>query len=335
MPELTTIAVTGATGFVGRAVVRELLARGYNVRALCRDREKAVTQLPADRRVVPVLGHIHDGRSARELVTGAQAVINLIGIIRERRLGAGPGGPQTFERLHVDAPRILVEACRAAGVRRFLHMSALGVTPDGAAEYQRTKFEGEQIVRRSGLDWTVFRPGLIHGPGGELTGLIKAWCSGDSPPFFFIPFFSRPVHHDEGVIMGRVTFEPAKLAPVAVDDVAKAFVEALERPAAIGEVYNVVGSEQTDWKRMLEAFRDNLPTADHALPVLGLPGPPHVAMAKAAGFFGLGALFPFDAGMPSMAQEDTTADLAKLRTHLGVEPKAFTPVMRAYAGSMK
>jgi hypothetical protein len=111
-------------------------------------------------------------------------------------------------------------------------------------------------------------------------------------------------------------------------------VNCLERCESIGEVYNIVGSETLDWKRMLETFRDKLPQSDKSLPVIGLPGPPHVIMAHAAGFLGLGGVFPFDAGMPAMAQQDATADLTKLRTHLNVSPKGFSETI-GYVAAMK
>lgn len=323
-----TIAVTGATGFVGRAVVRALVAKGYHVRALCRERDKARTVLPADRAVQVVLGEVNDGKSPAELCKGADAVINLIGILRN----AGKG--QTFQHLHVDATKALVDAARAAGIKRFVQMSALGVVIDGKAEYQRTKAEGEQIVRRSGLDWTIFRPGLIHGKEGELNTLIRGWCSGTVQPFILIPYFARIVEHDEGVILGRMTWEPAQVAPVSVEDVAACFVESLSRPATIGEVYNVVGSEELSFKEMLKWWQDNLPSSDKSLPIVPVPGPAAVIQAKAAKLLGMGNFLPFDEGMAHMATQDTTASLDKLKAHTGVSPGGFRESAGRYVATM-
>lgn len=329
-----TVAVTGAAGFVGRTVVRDLLSRGWHVRALVRDPAKAARSLPDDRRVHLVVGHIHDGQSARQLVAGAHAVVHLIGIIREQRLGADRGGAQTFQRVHVDATRILLDAVKAAGIRRFVHMSALGVTPDGRAAYQRTKFEAEQLVRRSGLDWTIIRPGMIHGSDGEFVQMVRDFCSGNKPPFFFIPFFTRFVEHDDGVLLGRVGFEAAQVAPVHVSDVARAFGESLARPHTVGELYNLAGPESLSWKDMMEFFRDTLPGADTKLPVVGLPGTPHALMARAAGWVGMGQAFPFDEGQAFMAQEDSTADLSKFAAHFGFTPQPFRALVERYAPAM-
>lgn len=323
-----TIAIVGGTGFVGNAVVRELLARGHHVRVLARDPAKARKSLPSDARLHILQGDPLDGRSPANLLKGTSALINLAGILRPA------SGGQTFPRVHVAIPRALVQACQDAGIKRLIHMSALGVSDTGRAEYQRSKFEGEQIVRRSGLDWTIFRPGIIHGEGGELTKLIQSWCEGRSQPFFFIPFFSRLIEHDDGVLAGRISFETPRCAPVSVLDVAKCFAESLRRPESIGEIYNVVGTEELSFKQMLEFFRDQLPHGDKSLPVFGIPAPAAAGQAIAAKALGLGSILPFDAGMAWMGSEDSTAGLDKLKAHLGIVPAPFSLAAGLYVGSM-
>jgi uncharacterized protein YbjT (DUF2867 family) len=324
------VGVSGATGFVGRHVVGELLARGYRVRALVRDLGKA-TKLFAPGSIELVRGHVHDGSSALDLARGCDAIVNLIGIIREERVPSEAGGAQTFRRMHVDATRVLVDAATSAGVGRFVQMSALGVSPDGPAEYQRTKFEGEQIVRRSGLRWTIVRPGLIHGVGGGFVELARGMCSGDAPPFFFIPYFTRFVEHEDGTVLSRISFETPRTAPVHVDDVARVFAQALSTSASVGEIYNVTGSEELGFDELMATFRDELTGTDPTLPVLGLPGTPHALIAQGASLVGLGSLLPFDAGQAYMAQDDGVADLSKLRAHLGVEPRGFRQTLATYA----
>lgn len=332
MTPISTVAVTGASGFVGRAVVTELLSRGYAVRALVRDQAKADEVLPADRRLTTVQGDVLDAEALARLMHGSQAVIHLIGIIREVRQTGRPA--QTFRGMHVDATRMALEAARQAGISRFVHMSAMGVAPDGAAEYMKTKWEGEQLVRRSGMEWTVFRPAVIHGPDGELVEQVRKLASGDSAPFFVLPYFVRFVDHEEGVHMPRLSMEAAKLAPVYVGDVATAFCEALARPQTIGEVYNVAGSEVLDWKQFMEFMRDTLPGTDKGLPAVPVPGAHAAALAKGVAFLGLGGLLPFDAGQALMAQDDNDADVTKLRAHFGIEPKPFRATVREYADSL-
>nr|HRJ49930.1 NAD(P)H-binding protein [Phycisphaerales bacterium] len=253
-----TVAVAGSTGFVGREVVRRLLADGYAVRALARDRSKAGEVLPAaDQRVEIVSGDATDPACAADLLRGCEACINLIGIIRET-----PG--VSFERAHVRTVQVLAFAAREARCRRFLQMSALGVGHDGIGEYQRSKWNGEQVVRSSGIPWTIFRPGLIHGPGGAFMQLAASWASGESAPWFFLPYFSRRVP-DAVCPLGTAPEVDPVVAPVAVEDVARAFSKAIGVSEAIGEIYNLVGPETLAWPDLLRLVRDSIPDANHGL----------------------------------------------------------------------
>jgi len=317
--------VSGATGFVGRSVVRALLERGWSVRALVRDPTKARAALPVHDALTLVEGDVLAPGVAAELVRGASAAVNCIGIIRER-----PGG-ETFRRLHVQATRALCEAASGASVRRFVQISALGVHDEGVAEYQRSKAEGERIVRASGLAWTILRPGMIHGPAGELTRLARAWASGRAAPFVFMPYFTRIVPGSSPL---RPKFESARLQPVWVEDVARAVCESLEREEAEGEVYNLTGPETVTWPELLEFVRNRVPDAKPGQRAVGLPAPLAAAKARALGALGLGQLLPFDAGMALMAQDDSVAAPHKARTHLGLEPTPFREAFAGYAGSM-
>src|SRR5262245_19323239 len=199
-----TVAVAGATGFVGRHIVRELLARGSVVRALVRDPEKA--RGIRDERVQLVMGG--PGDPAAALVAGASACVNAVGILREAR-------GSTFNQAHVETTRSLVGACLGAGVRRFVQVSALGVSEEGTTGYQRSKFDAEQIVRRSGLDWTILRPSLIHGRDSGFMTLAKGWVTGNKQPWFFMPYFTRGVVTSD-VPLAAIRRESAQIAPVAV-----------------------------------------------------------------------------------------------------------------------
>jgi len=331
-----TIAVTGASGFVGRSVVRELSGRGYAVRGLVRDigdAREAFGTTPAN--VELVAGDICDDAVLGRLVKGAGACIHLVGIIREVR---GKDRPQTFERMHISGTRHVVDACRSAGVKRYLHMSALGSSADGRAEYQRTKWEAERYVRRAlgegeALDWTIFRPSLIHGPDGEFVQLIADMVSGEVPPFFFLPYFGR-MRVDHRVPAGTIDWVPPKIQPVAVEDVALAFAEALTREESIGEIYNLVGPDLMTWPQMLEFFRDTLPGANRRLQPFYVPSEHAAAIATVAKTLGLGSLLPFDRGQALMGAEDSTGELSKARTHLGLVPRGFRETVRTYAGAV-
>lgn len=332
MSDTRTVAVTGASGFVGRSIVAQLLSSGYDVRALVRDREKARAVLPRrdDGSLRLVIGDASDAARLADLAQGTHACIHLIGIIRETRDMAS-GRAVTFRQAHVEATRAMVDACVNAGVPRFIHMSALSVTPNGVSDYQRTKFEAESIVRMSDRQWTIFRPGLIHGPAGEFTQMMKKIITGEMPPYLFIPYFTRGVE-DKSVPLGPVQQVDPLVQPVAVEDVARAFVGAIDNPAAVGEVYNLVGPETLTWPAMLRFMRDSL----HAgkIEPFGLPAEVAAMGATAAQRLGMGAMVPFDAGMARMGAQDATASLAKARTDLNFRPRPFKETFSAYAGSL-
>src|SRR5436190_342985 len=95
-----------------------------------------------------------------------------------------PMPPRSGRSRFMEGTRNVVDAATAAGVKRYVHMSALGTRPAAVSEYHRTKYLAEQYVRASSLDWTIFRPSMIHGPGGEFMGMVKKWVAKKAPPFF-------------------------------------------------------------------------------------------------------------------------------------------------------
>lgn len=329
MAEQQIVAVTGASGFVGRHVVRELLSRGHRVRGLVRDRQKARDNLPAtgSTGLELVVGDVFDSRALAGLAAGADALVHLVGIIREK-----PG--MTFKRAHVDATAAVLRAAAESGVKRYLHMSALNVSDMGISEYQTTKFEGERLVRRSGLEWTIFRPGLIYGEGGEFVDMMLEFISGHHPPYFFMPYFTRWRTDTTVPLGGRTAVNPV-VSPVAVGDVARAFGAALEKPGTVGEIYNLVGAQSLGWPEMLRTFRDTLPDANERLQPWGIPSDSAALVAKAARRLGLGGLLPFDEGMAKMGGQDATATLDKARAHLGIEFRPFREGFREFAAAQQ
>ncbi len=208
------IVILGGTGYVGSHMVPRLHADGHRISVLSRNRElnRELGVLP---RVRVENADVHDRAALTHKFAGADAVINLVGILNER----GSDG-RGFQRAHVELTETVIAACKAAGVPRLLQMSALRAG-DGASHYLRTRFDAETRVRDSGLAWTIFRPSVIFGRGDGL--------------FFRFASLLRltPV-----LPLARAE---ARFAPVFVGDVAEAFARALAHPHSIGRTYELFG----------------------------------------------------------------------------------------------
>jgi NADH dehydrogenase len=212
-----SVCILGGTGFVGHPLAARLVSAGHRVKVLTRHRERH-----RDLLVLPGLSvveaDVFQPATLLQELGGCDAAINLVGILNERgRDGHG------FHRAHVELPARLVDACHGAGVRRLLHMSALGADPvHGASHYQRTKGEGERLVHASGLQVTSFRPSVIFGPGDS-----------------FFNRFGALLRRTPGVF--PLACAQARFQPVYVGDVAAAYVHALERHATFGQAYELCG----------------------------------------------------------------------------------------------
>lgn len=324
------VLVTGATGFVGRYVVRELIARGYSPACLARDPEKVRSLLGADlaSRAVAVRGDLFDAGALARAAEGCSAVIHLVGIILQRRLTG-----QTFRRIHVEGTRRVVAAAVRAGIRRYVHMSALGSRPDAPAEYHRTKWQAEQIVRQSGkpsphalsttvearpgggLDWTIFRPSLIHGPDGEFMQMMKFFCTSRlRQPF--MPYFGS----------GQ-----ARVQPIDVRDVAACFVKVLVLPETIGRAYNLVGPERFTWKELYDVCALTL-TGRKRLKLSVPVGAARLAARTIVPLLpSLLVPFKFDADQVLMSQEDSIADARIIEQTFGLRLRDFRTELSRYA----
>ncbi len=316
---VTRVMITGATGFVGRSVMKALLNRGLHPVCLVRSIDKLTSQLPeVDRsRYTPIEGSIHDIDSLHEAAEQSEAGIHLVGIIIERRLKG-----QRFRRVHVDGTRNVINALQDEGVTRYIHMSALGTRDDAVSMYHQTKWLAEEYVRDSDLDWTIFRPSLIHGPDGEFMQLINRFICGAMPPF--IPYFGTGL---------------AKLQPVSVKDVAHCLVESLFRPAAINQSYELGGPVVYSWRSFYNACRATMPSAKLWKPLLSQPVPvakmlatlnaPAMALAELA-LPGIG-LFRFDRGQVQMSQEDSVCDHTIAEKAFDMKLRSFEDELALYA----
>jgi uncharacterized protein YbjT (DUF2867 family) len=221
------VLVTGGTGFVGRELVRQLRNAGHRLHLLVREAESSrARDLAAQLGVKLVSGNVRDVDVLAKACAGMDAVVHLVGIISEV-------GDQTFDNIHVRGTRNLVFAAQDAGVRRFLHMSALGTRPNARSRYHQSKWAGEEFVRQSGLAWTVFRPSIIYGPGDG-----------------FVNLFARMARYLPAVpVIGG---GQARYQPVSVKSVGTAVVKSLVDPQAVGEVYELCGPETLTLDEMVD-----------------------------------------------------------------------------------
>lgn len=303
-----SVALTGASGFVGRHVLTHLLEAGHRVRALVREPSRLTREQP---RLSTVTGDLFQPAALRQLVEDVDAVVHLVGIIVEK-----PTRGQTFERIHVEATSNLLNAARGAGARRWIHMSALGARPDAPAAYHRTKYQAERLVRASGLAWTIFRPSLIHGPDGEFMRMVRGFCTGLFPPF--LPYFAKRLRGNKG---------GGRLQPIWVEDVARYFTAALKNDKTVGQVYPLGGPDTCSWPRLYELCRDHFNPGSRRKP-LGVP----LWYAKLiAGWPGV----PFNIDQVLMSQEDNVCSNAKAIADFGIEPAALEATLAEYAPQMR
>ena len=226
MQALLRVLVTGGTGFVGRAVIQALQAEGHIVRCLVRrGSERDLHGLEALERVE---GDVRSPHTLEGAVAGCHVVLHLVGIIREY-----PQRGVTFESVHLDGTVNMIEAAADAGVRRFVHMSALGTRPGARSRYHQTKWAAEEAVRASQLDWTIFRPSIIYGPGDG-----------------FVSMLAGMVHRLP--VVPVIGSGQQRLQPVPVEQVAAGFTGAITRPETVKQTFAVGGPDAVSMPTLLD-----------------------------------------------------------------------------------
>ncbi|WGM41184.1 complex I NDUFA9 subunit family protein [Caulobacter sp. NIBR1757] len=221
------VTVFGGTGFIGRQVVRALAKKGLRVRAAARQpgRGYRLRMLGDVGQISVVQANIRDKASIARAVEGAEAVINLVGIMRE-------SGRQRFLAVHGMGTRNVAEAARAAGARRFVQMSAIGADPDGASKYARTKAEGEAAVREVYPDAVIIRPSIVFGPEDD----------------FFNRFGQMAALSPALPLIGG---GHTKFQPIYVGDLAAAIAQAAASDAFAGQTIELGGPAVHDFKALM------------------------------------------------------------------------------------
>jgi NADH dehydrogenase len=257
-----------------------------------------------------VHGDISDPQAVREAVAGADAVIYLIGILREY-----PAQGITYEALHFEGARRAMEAAEAAGARRFLLMSANGVKIDGTA-YQRTKYRAEQYLASTGLDWTVFRPSVLFGePRGRMEFATQLYRDVVRSPLPAPLFFEGLLPTDAGGF---------RMSPVHVEDVAAMFALALDLPGSVGHCYAIGGPDALTWKDILQTIARAGDVTKRTVPAPVLP------LRGVAALLDRYAFFPITRDQLTMLLEGNTCDGREAFDTFGITPRVFDTQSLSY-----
>jgi NADH dehydrogenase len=220
------ILITGITGFLGSHLAESLAASGHTLRGLVRKPQQR-DHLSPQVRVELVEGDVTKPGTLKDALRGMDAVIHLVAIAYEH---AG----QTYEAVNAQATRNLLDAAKRAGIKRFIHLSALAVDAHSPYGYLRSKGEGEDAVRASELDWTIFRPSVLVGPEDEFANALARWLV--ITPFLF------PI-----VGNGQARFQP-----LWVEDLVTCLVKTLSDSGAIRRSYEVGGPEHLTYEEMVK-----------------------------------------------------------------------------------
>lgn len=303
-------AVFGGSGFIGRNVVRELAKRGWRVRVAVRRPHLAL--------FLRTMGHVGQIQLAQaniryrasiaEAVKGADAVINLVGILHGE-------GSQGFRAVHSTGAAAIAALAAKAGAARFVHVSAIGADPESGSAYQRTKGEGERAVREAFPSATIMRPSVVFGPEDKFFNKFAAMLA-PVPPFIPVPVL---------IGGGRTKFQP-----VYVDDVADAISEALARPEAAGKTYELGGPRIYTFRELLELMLKETGKSRILAPV-------PFAIAPVLGFLGgVAGLLPFIDPPVTMDQvkqlkrDNIVGEGALTIRDLGIKPSTVESVLPGY-----
>jgi NADH dehydrogenase len=298
------VLVTGATGFVGRSILSRLRQEGFAVRALVR--QNSLRPLGPAERLEAAIGDVSDAGAVANAARGCVAAVHLVGILRQRQPDA------TYEAVHIRGTENVVAACRSAGIRRLLHMSALGTGRGSTTGYFRSKDAAEEIVRPSGLDWTIFRPAVIHGPRGEFMIQMSRLVARPGP----VPLVGRGLQI---------------IQPVWVEDVARYFVAALGLDAAVGRTFEVAGPDILTLRDFYHILSRVLLGAPKTL----VPVPAFLVRAGAAAAAKTLVNPPVTPDELQMLDESRPCDTRPLIETFRFGPAPFEPTLAAYAAELR
>ena len=291
------ILVTGGTGFVGSHLTRRMRQEGIPVRAIVRDPDKA--RVLKDLGVDVVKGDVSDTASLEKATNGIERIIHLVGIIQE-----GPG--VTFQGVHVDGTRNVVEASRNAGVRHFFYQSSLGTRPGAQSTYHKTKWQAEEIVRACGLPFTILRPSLIYGPGDQFTIRLSEMIR------------LAPV-------IPIIGSGKSKVQPIFIDDVISCILKAVTSDAFLNAQYEVGGPDQITYEEVTTAIAEAMGVKR---PTLHMPLLFMRSIARV--FETLLPKPPVTTDQLIMLQEDNVCSMHDIKDAFGIDPIGFREGLKKF-----
>ena len=298
-----TVTVFGGSGFIGLHLVQRLAQRGWIIRVAVRRPRRALALQPLGDvgQIVAVRAALQDPAAVRQALAGADAAVNLVGLLYER-------GRQTFEAAHVRGPALIAEAAAEAGLSNLVQMSAIGADPQAESDYARSKGAGEAAVRKAFPDAVVVRPSIVFGPEDG--------------------FFNR--------FAGMARLSPAlpligggqtRFQPVYVGDVAEAMAVALERPDCRGKTYELGGPRVYSFEALLRYLLQQI-----GLRRLLAPLPFGLAELQGAMLEKVPLIAPpLTRDQVRLLRSDNVVSEGALTLHdLGIEPTAVETVVPTY-----
>jgi NADH dehydrogenase len=299
------VTVFGGSGFVGAQIIRALARRGSRVRVAVRQpgRGYRLRMLGDVGQIEVVQANLRDATSVQRALDGAEATVNAVGVLFET-------GRQTFQTLHVDGARGLADLSRAAGIERFVQISAIGASSDSTSLYARTKAAGEAAVREILPSATILRPSIVFGPEDQ----------------FFNRFASMATVAPALPLIGG---GHTRFQPVFVGDVAAAVAQAVWDPATAGRAYELGGPGIYTFEALMRLLLQEIGRRRLLLPV-------PFAMAKLLGSAGdllaaIGAPPPITSDQVELLRKDNVAASGALGlADLGVTPSPLEPIIPTY-----
>ena len=297
------VALFGGTGFVGSYIVDQLIDKEHIPRMLVRN-SSIEKSLSRDKCEI-VNGDITDGDVIREVITGADAVIYTIGIIREF---ASKG--ITYEKLHFEGAIRCMDIAIEMEVKRFILMSANGVCPSGTG-YQKTKWMSEQYLKNTDLEWTIFRPSLIFGdPRGHNR---PEFCTQLKKDLINLPF-PAPLFHEGLLPFNAGSFT---MSPIHVKTVADIFVSSIDKDNHYGKTIELGGENELTWKEIIKIISNACGKKKWVLPA------PVIAVKTVAAIFDRFSWFPVTKDQLTMLVEGNTCDSTNYFSDNNLKPLQF------------